>query len=136
MRCCSIRAVVHESLEIREIILVLARLRDGEAVDSDVTLTVQRAMEIIGHVRGVRKGHILSRSRNKFPTEVDFHILIYVRIVIGRYKDFKIVLIDGGDGILWPEYRHLNGPVSICLKVSTNGRYFRRGSHAVAVCCA
>jgi len=39
MRGCRIGAVGQESLEIRAIILVLARLRLFDAVESDVTLT-------------------------------------------------------------------------------------------------
>jgi len=34
--------------------IVLARLRDGEAIESDVTLTLQRVEEIIGHGCEVR----------------------------------------------------------------------------------
>jgi hypothetical protein len=33
--------------------IVLARLRDGYAIESDVTLTEQRVEEIIGHARVV-----------------------------------------------------------------------------------
>jgi len=59
-------AVVHRILEIRAIMLVLARLRNGDTVESDVTSTQQTVEEIIGHARGNHEVQILSRSRNKF----------------------------------------------------------------------
>jgi len=49
--------------------------------------------------------------------------------VIGRYKKFKIVLIDGGDGFVCglycPEYRRLCEPVCKDDKLTINGRYLR-----------
>jgi len=42
MRGCCIVAVGQESLEIRALIIVLARLRDGYDIESDITLTEKR----------------------------------------------------------------------------------------------
>ena len=53
---------------------VLARLCDGDAIESDVTLTEHRVEEIIGHGCEVGKVHILSRSRDKFNQDVEFDI--------------------------------------------------------------
>jgi len=61
---CRIRAVGQESLEIRTIILVLARLRDCGAIEVDVTLTEERVEEIIGDGRVVRNVHIIPRTRD------------------------------------------------------------------------
>jgi len=44
--------------------IVHTRLRKGDAMESDVTLTEQRVEEIIGHAREVRKADILSRGRD------------------------------------------------------------------------
>ena len=66
--------------------IVFVCVRDGDTIDSDVTLTDQGVEKIIGHGREVCKVHILSRSPDQFSPEVDFDIYIYVRIVIGRYK--------------------------------------------------
>ena len=41
MRGCRIGAVGQESLEIRVIIILIARLRDCDVIESDVTLTEQ-----------------------------------------------------------------------------------------------
>ena len=48
MRGCRMCAVGHHSLEIGAIIMVLSPLRDGDAIESDVTLSEQRVEEIIG----------------------------------------------------------------------------------------
>ena len=56
------------------IMIVLVRLRDGDAIDSDVKLTEQGVEEIIGHGREVRKVHILSWSRDSFTPDIEFHI--------------------------------------------------------------
>ena len=58
MRGCGIRTVGQKSLWIGAIILVLVRLRDGDTVKSDVTLTEQREEEITSHDCGVRQVHI------------------------------------------------------------------------------
>ena len=55
--------------------------------------------EIICHARVVRKIHILSRGRYQFTSDVQFDIYIDVRVVIGRYKKFQIILIDGAIGL-------------------------------------
>jgi len=52
--------------------------------------------EIIRHALGVRKVHVLSRGRDQFTPDIKFDIEINVRVVIGWYKKFQIVLIDGG----------------------------------------
>jgi len=56
-------AVGQVSLEIRSIIIVLARLRDCGAIENDVTLTEERVKEIIGDGRVVRNVHIIPRTR-------------------------------------------------------------------------
>jgi len=66
--------------------IVLTRLRDGAAFESDVTMTEQSVEEIIGHGPEVRKVHILFRSRDQFTPDIEFNIEIYVRFAIGRYK--------------------------------------------------
>ena len=87
--------------------------------------------EIIGHARVVRKVHILSRGRDQFILDVEFDIENNVRVVIGIYKKFLIVLIDGNDGFLSCLYRHhhrgLYRPVRKDVKLASNGRYLRRG---------
>ena len=85
MRCCRIGVVGHDSLEIRAIIIVLARLRDRDAIESDVTLTEQRVEEIIVHRRLVRNVDILPRIGDQFTPNVEFDIEMYVVIFIGRY---------------------------------------------------
>jgi len=50
------------SLEIGAVMIMLTRLRDGDAIESDVTLTEQRVEEIICHAREVRKFHIFSAA--------------------------------------------------------------------------
>ena len=57
-------AVGQENLEIRAIIIVLARLRDCGAIENDFTLTEERVVEIIGDGRDVRKVHIIPRTRD------------------------------------------------------------------------
>jgi len=111
--------------------IVLTRLRDGETIDSDVTLTEQGVEEIIGHARVVRKVRMLSRSRDQFTPDDEFDIETKVRVVIGKYKKFQIDLIDGG---VWfvrclylTELKRLYKPVRKDVKLATNGRYFRRG---------
>ena len=49
---------------------MLARLRDGDAIQSDVTFTEQSVEEIIGHGRVVYKVHILCRTRDQFTPDV------------------------------------------------------------------
>ena len=74
MRGCRVCAIVHKGLEIRAIMIVVACLRIGDAIDGDVIFTEQRKKEITGHTRGVRKVHILSRSRNQFNSDVEFDL--------------------------------------------------------------
>jgi len=62
--------------------IMLTRLRDGDAIESDVTLTEWRLEEIICHAPGVRKVHILSRGRCQFTPDMELDIEINVRIVI------------------------------------------------------
>ena len=96
MRGCRISAVGQESLDIRAIILVLAGLRDCDAVESDAILTEQWVKEIIGHGRVVRSVHILSRNPiDQFTPDVYFDIETYVGIVIGRYKNSRSFLSTG-----------------------------------------
>jgi len=64
MRGCRIGAVGKESLEIRAIIIVLARLRDCGAIENDVTLTEERVEEIIGDGRVVGSVYIILRTRD------------------------------------------------------------------------
>jgi len=65
---CHRYVIGHQSVEIGAIMIVLTRLRDGDTIESDVTLTEQRVRGFIGHARGVRKVHILSpRPRSIFP---------------------------------------------------------------------
>jgi len=52
--------------------IVPARLRDGDAVESDVTLTEQRLEQISGYGREVRNVHILFRSRDQFTPDIEF----------------------------------------------------------------
>jgi len=59
-----IGAVGQESLEIRAIFTMLARLRDCGAIENDVTLTEERVDEIIGDGRVVRNVHIIHRTRD------------------------------------------------------------------------
>jgi len=64
---------------------MLARMRDVDAIESDVTLTKYGVEEIICHARVVRKFHILSRGLYQFTPNVQFDISINLRDVIGRY---------------------------------------------------
>ena len=85
--------------------------------------------KIIVKGREACKVHILSRSLDQFTPDVEFHIEIYLPIVIVRYKKFQIVLIHGGDGsvrgLYRPEYSYLRRPVREGVKLATNGRYLR-----------
>ena len=58
-------------------------------------------------------------------------IKIYVRIVIGRYKKFQIVLIHGGDrfirGFYSPKHRRLDRSVREDVKFVTYRRDLRGG---------
>jgi len=47
--------------------LKVTRLRYGDAIESEVTLTEQGEEEIICHARGVRKVHILYLDRGHLP---------------------------------------------------------------------
>jgi len=111
--------------------IALNRLGDGDAIESDVTLTEQGVEEIIGHDPVVRKIYINSRGTDQFTTDLEFDIEIDVRVVIDRYKKFQIVLINGGDrfvrGLYRPEHRRLYRPVHKNVKHATDGRYLRRG---------
>jgi len=57
-------------------------------------------------------------------------------MVVGWYKIFQVVLIDGSDGfvrgIYGPEHRRLYGPVGKNVKVANNGRYLRRHADGAA----
>jgi len=59
---------------------------------------------------------------------------MYVGIVIGRYKQLKIILIHGGDSFVRclyrPEHRRLKRSVRKDVKLATYGRYLR-GRHDV-----
>jgi len=105
MRGYRIRDVGQKNLEVRGIKILLTRLRDGDAIESDVSLIQQRVVEIIGHGREVREVHILSGSRDQFTPDVEFDIQINVSIVIGRYKKFHFLLIDVGEGFVRGLYR-------------------------------
>jgi len=63
-------------------------------------LLEQRLGENFGHDHEAGKVHILSRNLDKFTPDVEFDIEIYLRVVIGRFKKFQIVLVDGGDGFV------------------------------------
>ena len=54
--------------------IMLTRLRDNDAIDSDVTLTEQTVEEIICHARELRIVHILSRTQNQITSDVEFDI--------------------------------------------------------------
>ena len=114
-------------------IIVLARLLDGVAIEYDFTLTEQSLEEIIFHGRVVCKVHIFLRTQDQFTSDVEFDIEIYLCIV-GRYKNFQILLIHGGDGFVRglyrPEYRRLVGCVRKDAKLSTYGRELG-GTHNV-----
>ena len=70
--------------------------------------------------------HILSRGRGQYTSNVEFDIEIKVRIVVGRYKMFQIVLMDGGNSLVrylsGPEYIRLYRPVRKHVKLATKGR--------------
>ena len=67
MRGCRIVAVVQESLEIRVIIIMLARLCESDTIQGVVTLTEQRVEEIIGYSHVVCKVHILPEPEKILP---------------------------------------------------------------------
>lgn len=46
---------------------MLAQLREGDAVESDVTLIDKWVEEIIGHGGSVAQAYILPRARHQFP---------------------------------------------------------------------
>ena len=54
--------------------IMLALLQDGDAIESDVTLTEEGVEEIICPDREVRKGHKLFRDRNQFTSDIEFDI--------------------------------------------------------------
>jgi len=54
--------------------LILTRLRDGDAIENGISLTEQRMEEIICHDLEVRKVHILSRGLGQFNSDVEFDI--------------------------------------------------------------
>ena len=85
MRGCRIGAVGKESLEIRAIIIVLARLRDCGAIENDVTLTEERVEEIFVDGRVGRNVHVIPRTREEFTSCVEIYIEMYVVFFIGRY---------------------------------------------------
>ena len=66
LRGCSIAAVGQGSLEISAIILVLARLSNGDVIDREFTLTEQRVEEIISYGRVGFRVHILPRPQINF----------------------------------------------------------------------
>ena len=132
-------AIGHQILEICTIMMVLTLLRFEDEVESDVTLSEQRMEEIIDHARDFRKIYISSRGRDQFTSDLEIDIEINVRIVIGRYKKFLNVLIDGGDGFVRrlyrPEHKPLYRPVSKDVKLHTYRRYLRRGTHDADAGC-
>jgi len=69
MRCCRICAIDHESLEVGAVMMMLTRLSDGDAIESDVTLTEYGVEEIIRHARVVRKLDNLYRGRYQFTPD-------------------------------------------------------------------
>jgi len=111
-------AVGQERHEIKTIIIVVARLRDGYAIESEATKPEQRVEKIIVHGRVVSRVHILPRTRNQFTSDIEVDIEINIGIV-GRYKKFLIIYIYGGLGLyavsivsstdLWP---------GLCAKMS------------------
>jgi len=50
--------------------ILLARLRDGDAIESYITMAAQGVEEIICHARVVRKVHIVSGSRYQFTSDI------------------------------------------------------------------
>jgi len=59
-----IGALGQVSVEIRAIIVVLARLRDCGTIENDVILIEERVDEIIGNGRVDRNVHIIPRTRD------------------------------------------------------------------------
>ena len=97
MRVCRVCVIGHDSLEIIAITIIPSRLCDGEAIESEVTLTEQGVEEIICHAREVRIVNIPSRGRDQFNSDLGFiSRSMYVSLSAG-IKKFDIVLIDVGD---------------------------------------
>jgi len=92
-------AIDPKSLKIERIMIALTCMRNGDAIESDVTMTEQRVEETIGHARDERKDHIHFRGRNQYTPDVEFDIEIYILLVIGRYKKFQIVKSTGAMGL-------------------------------------
>jgi len=72
MRDCFSCAVGHQSFEIRAIMIMLTRLRDGDDIESDVILTEEGVEKFICHAREIRNVHILSRGRDEFTSDIEF----------------------------------------------------------------
>ena len=68
---------------------MLASLHDGDAIESEVTLTEPRMEEIIGHGHLFLRDYIFPQTQNLFTSDVEFDIEIYVSIVIARYKNSR-----------------------------------------------
>jgi len=60
-------------------------MRDCGAIENDGTLTEERVEEIIDNASVVRNVHIIPRTRDSFPVDVELNIQTYVIILVSRY---------------------------------------------------